>query len=91
MGGNCRRTQEIRNDVCSPSDTNLQENKLESNAAKWFLLLEDSGAELQRRFVAPAAAEVRQRNGATFEIRGCTNTFQPQVDPAQVKPHSAPN
>lgn len=66
----------------SPSDTNLQENKLESNAAKCFLLSDDSGAELRSRLAAP---------GGTFEVRACTNAFQPQVDPAQVKARSAPN
>lgn len=81
----------LRMTSASPSDTNLQENKLESNAAKCFLLSDDSGAELRSRSAAPAAAQARQRNGGTFEVRACTNAFQPQVDPAQVKARSAPN
>lgn len=46
------------------------------------------GAEIQRGLNSCAATEAWQKQGGTFEIRGCTNASQPQVTPAQAKLHS---
>lgn len=40
---------------------------------------------LERSPTDACLPQQQRRNGGTFEIRGCTNAFQPQVDPAQVK------